>query len=170
MPRVLVPVDDFRNARYALRHVVRESTTNAATEIHLLHVEPRLPRHVAQFIGRRDREAFHRDAAAEALRPARQVLDDARASYTVHTDVGPRAALIAGTASRLACDCIVIGAARRSPWTGLFEYALVDKVLECTTVPVVVIAGERASKAERYGIPAGIGALLALLLAAAADG
>ncbi|HEX6138663.1 MAG TPA: universal stress protein [Casimicrobiaceae bacterium] len=169
MPRVLVPVDDFRNARHALRHVVREFTMNAATEIHVLHVEPRLRRHVAQFIGRRDREAFHRDRTAEALRPVRQMLDGAGAPYHVHAEVGPKGVLIAATAARLACDCIVIGVARRSALLRLLEDAVVDQVLARTSVPVVVIAGEPVSMAERYGLPAGIGAVLALLLAAAAD-
>ena len=38
-------------------------------------------------------------------------------------------------------------------------------MLELTTVPVEVIAGDAISKLERYGIPAAIGAGLALLLA-----
>jgi hypothetical protein len=36
-------------------------------------------------------------------------------------------------------------------------------------VPVEVIAGDAVSRWERYGIPAGVGGLIALLLAAAAD-
>jgi hypothetical protein len=39
-------------------------------------------------------------------------------------------------------------------------------VLELTSVPVEVIAGDAVSKWERYGIPAGIGAALALVFAA----
>jgi hypothetical protein len=35
-----------------------------------------------------------------------------------------------------------------------------------TAVPVEVIAGDAVSRWERYGIPAGVGAILALMLAA----
>lgn len=46
---------------------------------------------------------------------------------------------------------------------------MTNEVLELTTVPVVVVAGEAASKAERYGIPAGFGAGLVWLVVAAAN-
>ena len=47
--------------------------------------------------------------------------------------------------------------------------SIVNKVIELTTAPVVVIAGDPASKVERYGIPAGVGAALAWLVVAATD-
>ena len=43
-----------------------------------------------------------------------------------------------------------------------------NKVLELP-LPVEVIAGDAVSKAERYGIPVGIGTALAMLLFAAVD-
>jgi hypothetical protein len=51
----------------------------------------------------------------------------------------------------------------------MFESSVSNGVLELATVPVVVIAGRVASRTERYGVPAGAGALLALLGLAAAD-
>jgi len=51
----------------------------------------------------------------------------------------------------------------------MLEDSTTNKVLEKTSVPVEVIAGDSISKLERYGFPAGLGAALALLIAAAVD-
>ena len=59
--------------------------------------------------------------------------------------------------------------ARKNSLTRWVENSVTNKVLELTSVPVEVIAGDAVSKWERYGIPAALGSLLALLLAAAAD-
>ena len=53
--------------------------------------------------------------------------------------------------------------------TRMLEDSTTNKVLEQTTVPVVVIAGESISKLERYGLPAGLGGVIALLVAAVVD-
>jgi hypothetical protein len=57
--------------------------------------------------------------------------------------------------------------ARKNSLTRLVENSVTNKVLKLTSVPVEVIVGESVSKWERYGIPAGIGAALLLLFAAA---
>lgn len=59
--------------------------------------------------------------------------------------------------------------AHKNSLTRLVENSVTNKVLELTTVPVEVIAGDSVSKVERYAIPAGLGAALALLIAAAVD-
>jgi hypothetical protein len=63
-------------------------------------------------------------------------------------------------------NAIVIAlAARKSSLTRMVEASVTNRVLELTTVPVEVIAGDAVSRLERYGIPAAIGAGLMLLLA-----
>ena len=138
-------------------------------DIHLLNVQPPLRQHIAQFISRANHESFYRDEAERALRPVRRLLDDAGTPYTVHTRVGHKAVLITEMASQLGCDHIVIGTARKSSLVRTIESSVTNKVLELTSVPVVVIAGDKASMAERYGAPAAIGMGLALLLFAAVD-
>jgi hypothetical protein len=49
------------------------------------------------------------------------------------------------------------------------ENSTTNRMLELTSVPLEVIPGDAVSRWERYGIPAGLGTLLALLFAAAAD-
>jgi hypothetical protein len=83
--------------------------------------------------------------------------------------VGEKAKCIADTARRLRCDQIVMSAARKNSLTRLVENSVTNKVIELTSVPVEVIAGNAVSNYERYGIPAALTALLALLVAAAVD-
>jgi hypothetical protein len=52
-------------------------------------------------------------------------------------------------------------------FTRMIEDSVTNKVLELTQVPVELIAGDAVSKVERFGIPAGSGAALALLYAVA---
>jgi nucleotide-binding universal stress UspA family protein len=169
MSKVLVPVDGSKNSQHAVRHVIGEFRKNGAMDIHLLNVQRPFSRHVAQFVSKRNRESFHRDEAEKALRPIRRMLDNAGAPYTVHREVGNKAVLITDMARRLGCDHIVMSTARKNSLTRMIEDSVTNKVLQLTTVPVEVIAGDAVFKAERYGIPAGVGTALALLALAAAD-
>lgn len=169
MAKILVPVDGSRNSEYALRHVVREYRRHPGMEIHLLNVQPPLSRHIAQFIGRKTRDSFHHDEAEKALRPARQLVEGSGVPYSAHVRVGSKGTAIVEEAKRLGCDRIVIGTARKNSLTRMLEDSTTNKVLEQTSVPVEVIAGESVSKLERFGLAAGLGAALALVIAAVAD-
>ena len=59
--------------------------------------------------------------------------------------------------------------ARKNSLTRMLEDSVTNRVLELTSVPVEVIAGENISRLERYGLPAVIGAALAALVLAALD-
>jgi nucleotide-binding universal stress UspA family protein len=87
----------------------------------------------------------------------------------VHIEIGDRAESITAAARRLRCDLIVMSAARKNSLTRLMQNSTTNRVLELTSVPVEVIAGDAVSRWERYGIPAGVGALIALLVAAVAE-
>jgi nucleotide-binding universal stress UspA family protein len=169
MTKVLIPVDGSRNSEFALRHVVRQFMNNTAMEIHLLNVQQPLSSYITRFVSRKSVRDYHHDEAEKALRPARQILDSLGIPYAVHVELGPRAETITGTAHRLRCDHIVMSAARKNTLTRLVENSTTNRVLELTSVPVEIIAGDSVSKWERYGIPASLGTLIALLLAAAAD-
>ena len=166
MIRILVPVDASPNARRAVRHVVAEFHKRSATEIHLLNIQPPFSRHVAQFASRRNRAAYHREQGERALEPARRLLEQAGVPHTTHIELGEKAQVIAREARRLRCDRIVMATARKNSLTRMIEDSVTNEVLELTTVPVEVIAGDAVSKWERYGIPAGIGLAFALVYAA----
>lgn len=163
MLRVLVPVDGSRNAQHAVRHVMREYQSHHDLELILLNVQPAFSRHVARFVARRDREAFHRQRAEQALHEARALLDEAGIPYRTRFEVGDPARVICELASGLEVHHIVLGTARRNSLTRMLQVPLIDRVLESIRVPVEVVAGDEISKLERYGVPLGVGAALGLL-------
>ncbi len=165
--RVLVPFDSSTNSEFGVRHVVSEFVKNPALEIHILNVQRPFSRYVSRFTGRKARTEFHREQSEIALKPVRQMLDDAGIPYTVHTDTGDTSECIANTAQRLRCDRIVMGTARKSPLIRWVEDSVTSGVIQRTTVPVEVISGNAASGLERVGIPAGLGAGLIVLRIAA---
>ncbi len=164
--RILLPVDGSRNAEAALRQVISAATAGTPVEAHLLNVQPPLSQHVAQFVSRGNREDWHREQAGKALGPARLLLEQHGVPHTAAWRIGERAEVIVDEARRLGCSRIVMGSARRNSFTRMLQDSVTNRVLELTPVPVEVISGDAVSPAERWGIPAGIAALLALLVMA----
>lgn len=166
MKRVLVPVRGSLNDEAVVRQVIREFMNDTALEVHLLNVQPPFRGDIARFVRKRDRLAFQREEAQKALQPSRERLRRFGVPCSVHFDVGDSATCITQLARDLHCDHILMATARKDSLTRLLEDSVTNKVLELTTVPVKVVAGEALSKWERYGIPAVIGTALALVLAA----
>jgi len=167
MLRVLVPSDGSPNSQYGVRHVVGEFMKNRDLEIHVLNVQPPFSKHISRFGNRRARTEFHQEQAEKALQPVRRALDGSGIPYTIHMEVGDKADCIADAARRLQCHHIVMGTARKRSLVRLFEDSVTSKVIERTTVPVEVIAGDAASGLQRVGIPVGVGAGLIVLWLAA---
>ena len=167
MLKVLIPVHSSHNCQFAVKHVIGQLMNNTAMEIHLLNVQAPFSRHITQFVSRKNVHDYHRDEAEKVLAPFRQMLDRFGIPYSVHTMVGDRAECITATARRLRCNQVVMSTARKNSLTRLVENSVTNRVLALTSVPVEVIAGDAMSKWERYGIPAGVVAALALLLAIA---
>ena len=166
MQRILVPVGS-RNAEYALRQVVNEFLADPSLEVHLLNVQAPFSRHIAQFVARKAREEFHREQAEKVLAPAREMLARHGVPFSAHVRLGDRARVIVDEARRLRCERIVMATARKNSITRMLEDSVTNKVLEQTSVPVEVVAGDYVSPLERWGLPAGLGAAIALLIAAA---
>ena len=167
MHKILVPVDGTKNSEHALRQVVTQFLGNSSLEVHLLNVQPPFSRHIAQFVSRKSRDDFHREQAEKALAPAREMLARHGVPFSAHVRLGDKAKTIVDEARRLRCERIVMATARKNSITRMLEDSVTNKVLEMTNVPVEIVAGDDISKLERWGLPAGLGAALALLLAAA---
>ncbi|WP_251973638.1 universal stress protein [Sphaerotilus microaerophilus] len=169
MLNVLVPIDGSENGLNALRHAIAEYRRDHALHLHLLNVQPGLSRHIARFVARRDRRAWHTEQAEAALRPARRLLEQAGVPYDAEWHIGDRADLICQTAQRLGCHHIVMGTARKNSLTRMLEDSVTNQVLEHTPVPVEVVAGAAVSRLERWGVPASFGLSLGALAWLALD-
>ena len=163
MFKILIPVDGSPNALKAVRYAVNRYMSNHALEIHLLNVRTPLTQNAARFIGKRNRAAWHREQADLALKSAREMLDGYGVPHVVHVELGDKAETIDRVAQQLRVDQVVMGTSRKNSLTRLIEDSVTNRVLELTRVPVEVVAGDSISRLERIGVPAGIGAALALL-------
>ena len=166
--KVLIPVDGSVNALRAVRHVAGQFTAGAPLEVHLLTVTVPLPQNIARFFSQAALGEFHQEEAGKALGGARMILDQAGVPYAYHVELGAKAETINAMAGRLGADHIVIGTARKNSLTRLIQDSVISKLLRITKVPVEVIVGSGVSRIERFALPAGLGAALAVLLAAVA--
>ena len=167
MVKVLVPVGGTRNDRFAAQRVIKRFLNNTAMEVHLVNVQRPFSAYVARFSSRESRDDYHREQSERALAPIKEMLDKFSVPCALHSGVGDPAKVIADTARRLRCDEILMATSRKNALTRLVESSVTDRVLELTPVAVEIMAGESMSKWERYGIPAAIGAMAALVLAIA---
>ena len=166
--RVLVPVDmSSPNCDFALKHVVNRFMNDSTIEIHLLNVQPKFSHDISRFTNARTLHEYHREESEKALRPCMRMLDNFNIPYGVHMEVGDTADCIAETAKRLHCDEIVMSTAHKNSLVRLVENSVTNRVLERSSVPVEVVPGKAESPWERYGIPAALAGLVALMFAAA---
>ena len=163
MLKVLVPVHGTHNCELAVKHVIHQFMNHAVEEIHLLNVQAPFNGDITQFSSKKSQRDYHREQSDKELAPFMRLLDECNLPYSVHAKVGDCAKTIVDVAHHLHCDQIVMGTTRKNALTRLVENSVVDKVIELTSVPVEVIAGDQMSKWERYGIPAGIAAAAAAI-------
>lgn len=147
--RVLIPDVDSVNSPAAVRYVIREFLSGERFEVHLLHVRS----HPVQ-----------RGAADQTLKPARELLERFHIRHTVHLEAGDKAQAIREMARRVEAERIVLGTARHGSATRWSEDSVVRKLLDDSPVPVTLVAGKSVSRLERYGVAAGLGATLGLIL------
>ena len=167
MKKILLPIDGSTNALKAVRHAVNRFLSGEELEFHLLHVRVPFSQYIARFVRRGDRIAYHREQAEKALEPARRLLAQFNIPHCPHVELGSRAETIVRVAEKLGVAEIIIGTARKNSITRILEDSTTYKVLESSSVPVAVVAGDAVSPLERYGAPAMLAAFVALLIAAA---
>lgn len=165
MNKLLIPVDDSPSCQHALRHVLHQSQAGEAMELHLLNVQRPFHAHVSHYFSEADLAEAHAEASQQASAAACRLLDEEGLPYTLHHAVGEQAQQIAEHADRLGCSAILMGTARKSAVLRALENSVTNKVIELTHVPVMLVAGDSPGKAERYALPAALGAGLALLAA-----
>lgn len=163
MATLLLPCDGTPNALLAVRHAVDEFRRGNVRMVHLLNVQPPFRAHVARHVARDLRVEYQRERAEQALEASRHLLRSAGVPHRVHTPVGDKVQCIADAAHRLNCDRIVVGTSRKSALVRAVVNSLTSQLIERSAVPVQVIGGSPAGALERVGVPASVGAGVALL-------
>ncbi len=163
--RILLPVDASANSLQAVEHVISRHAAGGPMEVHLLHVRVPFSQYVARFLSRRDHQTHHRQEAERALAPARDMLNRSGVPHNDHVEFGDKAETIRRVAEQLGVDQIVMGTARKNSLTRLVEDSVTHRVLEIVEVPVEIVVGRAVSGFEKFGLPAGLSAAAAVLIA-----
>jgi nucleotide-binding universal stress UspA family protein len=117
MRKVLVPISaigaQMQSAVAQVISIYREEPV----DVHLLNVQPSIPRYVTGFFKGGELHLIQEEAGLEELAPAQALLDAAGVPYTAHVKVGHGAETIVQAASLLGCDRIVMGQGKREGFT-----------------------------------------------------
>jgi nucleotide-binding universal stress UspA family protein len=163
--KLLIPVDGSQAALAGVEHAI--ALHRAGVEVHavVLNVQPRMHRHIAQFSTRAARNALRAERSAAALAPAIELLSSSGTSFVALTDLGVPAARIADAARREGVDEIVMGVGRHPQWLRWLNPSIAQGVMARTDIPVTVLARGHVGALSRYGVPAGIVGIAAVLWA-----
>lgn len=165
MRTALVPIrgapSDLRMTRAILPRFLRDSSM----QVHLLNVQPALPARIARHTARAARDDWRAERAGIAMEPVRRALDGHAVPYSVHVAVGDPADAIAQAAGQLRCSEILWVAQPRHALLRWLDDAVLDRLLERTSVPVVLVARDSVPAWEAVGVPAALAAAVAAALA-----
>jgi nucleotide-binding universal stress UspA family protein len=107
MINVVVPVCDQRGSGWQIEQVI-ELYRQGDARVHLLNVQPPLPRHVSRFFNGGQLRDFHEENGMRALAPVMRSLDAAGVPYKAHVLVGLQAETIVRFAKEYECRRIVM--------------------------------------------------------------
>ena len=139
MYRILMPVDGSDVALRALDYAVHLVRLIGDAEIHLLNVQPLLPRSVGAFVGAENVASFLKEESENALAPARAVLEGERLPVHAAMRVGSAGEEIARYANELPCDVIVMGTRGLGRIGSLVLGSVATQVVHLAEVPVTLI-------------------------------
>ncbi len=139
MKSVLVPIDGSACSLRAVQYLIGARADGRTPKLHLLNVQSALTGDVRQFVARSDIDDYQRAQSEAALRPARELLDEADIAYVSRLEVGHAAECIVRCAEALGCDHIVMGTHGRGALADLLISSTTLKVLHQTRLPVVLV-------------------------------
>lgn len=140
MKKLLVPCDSSDSALLAVRLAVARALSEAAVEIHLLHViEPMTPVTLSEAFSARQLDERFPPQAAQALAPAVAALPQSGVRYTLHCCFGLPATEIAAYAESAGCDEIIMGTHGRGALANLVTGSVATQVVKLLDIPVTLV-------------------------------
>lgn len=164
-PAVLIPVDDTPQSLAAVRSLIT-SGAGRNTQVHLLHVTPRLSRHITRFLPKGARARFVAERAIASIEPAAKLLETAGIPFGAEVKTSDSVVgTILATAKQRDCSRILIGSRRSSALSRLLSHSVSARLLSRSPVPVEIVIDGQASFFSRWVLPAGASAALIALIA-----
>ena len=160
---VLLPVNDSKASLAAVSKFIASTPHGALVEVHLAHVVPALHRHITRHLPAPAVARFGA-ARAAALIPALRMLEVAGFKTETHVlQSRDTVEAILALARRIGAHRIVIGSVPKSGLVRFLTHSLTGRLLERAPVPVEVVLSGASPWYVRFGLPAGLGVLIAAL-------
>jgi nucleotide-binding universal stress UspA family protein len=136
----LIAIDGSDHSLKAVEHVIGEIVNMANKPlVYLVNVQPALSSNVTRFIDLKTVEEFHREEGDAALAASRERMTQAGIVHTTHIMVGEAAPALVEFAQKKGCRMIVMGVRGLGSVTGLFMGSVTAKVVQLSSVPVLLI-------------------------------
>jgi nucleotide-binding universal stress UspA family protein len=139
MPKILVSTENSESSLQAVRHAARLARDRPGMEVHLLHVQPRLPSVIGSFVDRGEIRRFHDEEGAAAMASACALLERSGVPFRSLVAVGRPAEEIASYAALSHCDQIVMGAQAPGLISDFLLGSMMRRVLQISGLPVTVV-------------------------------
>lgn len=139
--KILLAIDGSEVSLRAVRSLIEHVRWfREPPELHLLHVHLPVPIGLATHpISRETLETYYREESEAALAGARQLLEDAGFSSTLHIHVGQPAELIVKVAKELGCEMVCMGSHGHSVLKNAILGSVATKVLQLVKVPLLLV-------------------------------
>ena len=136
----LIPVDGSPTALKAIAWVTLHSgDLRESPVIHLINVQPALPRDISRFINADEIRDYHREEGQKALASAKERLLATGLTPHLHVTVGECAETITDFARQLDCDQIILGTRGHTGIGGTLLGSVAAKVTHLSLTPVLLI-------------------------------
>jgi nucleotide-binding universal stress UspA family protein len=140
MRSILLPVDGSESSGRAVKAAIKAVNELGGATLHLITVHPPIVSgNVKRFFSHEAINDFYQDEGRTALKPAKDLLDEAGLPYQEKIEVGPVAQTIAHYANQHKCDMIIMGTRGLGTVGGLVLGSVTTKVLSLVDIPVTLI-------------------------------
>lgn len=136
----LLPIDGSETSLKAVDwFIAQRDNWKAVPQLHLLNVQPNLPRDISRFIHAEELRDFHREEGVKALAAAEARLNQAGLSFQSHISVGDSAETIVSFAQSQACEQILLGTRGHTGLGGTLLGSVASKVAHHSPLPLLLI-------------------------------
>jgi len=139
MWKVLIPVDGSQNAMRAVQYAAGSIKRDPQQEFILLNVQEPYPLRTHAVLSHDEINRMIQEEGEKVLKPARAVLDQAGARYTVRCLSGAVDEVIGREVDASGADAIVMGSRGAGAAANLVLGSVATKVLHHVKVPVTVV-------------------------------
>ncbi len=139
--KIFVPLDGSSCALRALQHAVALARRMGDCSLHVAHAheEPQIYGEIAVYLPRDKMDTLQREHSDAILARADEVLKASGLKYEKEVLVGPVAQTLAGRASALKCDAIVMGTHGHTALGGMIMGSMAGKLVHLSTLPVTLV-------------------------------